>query len=114
MFLRPHIHASARDGGRRVAEFPEGKAVQDIELFARLDDVEFARGRDAEEPSIHPHRRAEKVSADAFLKTDFTRRRVEAREDAAVAPEPCEFAQRDTRGHVRRGFFHLIGEFRLS
>src|SRR6266478_4825049 len=113
MPLRADIQTSAGDGGGGVAELAQRKAVQNLELLARGHDVELAGGRDAEEASIHPDGGAEEVAADAFLEADFAGGRMEAGDDAAIAPQPSQVAERDAGGDVGGGLFHLVGQLGL-
>src|SRR5262245_11005713 len=85
-------------------------AMENLELLACFDHDQFPGSRDAEEPAIHPYRRAEVIATHTFLVTDVAGRSVKARHDAAVAPEPGQFAGNNTGRHIRSGLFHLISQ----
>src|SRR5262245_17363969 len=86
--------------------------MQDVELVAGFQHHQFTRGRDAEEPSLHPHRRAEEIAAHAFLVTELARGSLQTTDDAAVAPKPDVLAHRDAGGDVGSGALKLVNLLR--
>src|SRR5262245_6769497 len=104
------------DCGSGVTKFVQSILVQHVEFLARFHDDQLAGGGNAEQPAINPDGRTEKAAIPGytFLVADRAGRRVHAREDAAVTPEPNQIPHANSCRHVGRGFLQLVGEFRFA